>query len=118
MLLITVAWAQAVYFGVTGLWPILHIDSFQKVTGPKRDLWLVRTVGALIVVVAVAIGVAAYHRRFTAEMVVLAVGGAAALAAVDVIYVARRVIAPVYLLDAAAEAVLIGGWVVGFVLLR
>ena len=113
MFLATVAWVQAVYFGVTGVWPILHIASFQKVTGRKTDLWLVRTLGALIAVVAVAIGMAAYHRRFTAETIALAVGSAAVLAAVDVVYVARRVIAPVYLLDAAAEAGLIAGWAIG-----
>ena len=112
MLLIIVAWAQAVYFGVTGLWPILHIDSFQKVTGRKTDLWLVKTVGAVITVVAVSIGIAAYHHRFTAETIALAVGSAAVLAAIDMVYVARRLIPPVYLIDAAAEAVLVAAWAI------
>ena len=40
--------AEGVYFFLTGLWPVVHLPSFIAVTGPKRDLWLVRTVGLLI----------------------------------------------------------------------
>src|SRR4051812_37393809 len=77
--------AQAVYFSVTGVWPIVHIHSFMAVTGPKRDLWLVRTVGALITAVAVPIGLAAWRVRgggaVPPEVVVLAAGSAAVLGA-------------------------------------
>ncbi len=80
------------------------------VTGPKRDVWLVKTVGAVLAAVGASIGVAAWRQSVGPETVVLAVGSAAALAAIDVVYVAKRVIAPTYLLDAAAEAVPIGAW--------
>ena len=40
--------AEGVYFFLTGVWPVVHLPSFIAVTGPKRDLWLVRTVGLLI----------------------------------------------------------------------
>lgn len=43
-------------------------------------------------------------------MAVLAVGNAASLAAVDIVSVAKRRIRPIYLVDAAIEIVLIGGW--------
>src|SRR5437879_6174180 len=33
--------AQGLYFLLTGLWQLLSISSFQAVTGPKHDLWLV-----------------------------------------------------------------------------
>ncbi|WP_394673772.1 hypothetical protein [uncultured Chryseobacterium sp.] len=39
---------QAVYYFVTGLWPLVHLKSFFEVTGPKTDVWLVQMVGALI----------------------------------------------------------------------
>ena len=39
---------QGIYYVATGLWPILNMRSFEMVTGPKRDKWLVKTVGALI----------------------------------------------------------------------
>ena len=41
-------WIQGVYFALTGIWPLLDLSSFQWVTGPKQDLWLVQTVGAWI----------------------------------------------------------------------
>src|SRR5687767_1429645 len=95
-----VAWVQAGYFFVTGVWPLVDIRSFMAVTGPKVDVWLVRTVGVLVGVVGVVIGMAAWRHAITAEVMVLAVGCAAGLAAIDVVYVVKRVIARVYLMDA------------------
>jgi hypothetical protein len=108
----TVAGGQALYFLVTGIWPLVHMPSFLRVTGPKTDLWLVRTVGALIAVVGAVIGRAALRRRITPDIALLATGSSAALTAIDVIYVAKGRIAPIYLLDAAGEVVLIAGWVI------
>ena len=47
-LLLWVAWIYSIYFMLTGIWPVVHMPSFIAVTGPKTDLWLVRTVGLLI----------------------------------------------------------------------
>jgi hypothetical protein len=105
-----VAFGQSVYFLTTGIWPIAHIRSFEWVSGPKVDRWLVKTVAALISIVGSAIGLAAWHRRLTTEIRLLAVGSAVALAIVDLIYVARGRIRWVYLLDALAELGLIGAW--------
>ncbi|UFS72213.1 hypothetical protein LPW11_08465 [Geomonas sp. RF6] len=107
-----VAQAQGAYFFLTGVWPILSIGTFQMVTGPKRDLWLVKTVGAVITAIGAALFMAGYQSEIVGSIVLLAIGSALALAAVDVIYVAKRVIAPVYLLDAAAEFALVLWWVV------
>jgi hypothetical protein len=107
----TVALVQGLYFLLTGLWPLFGIDSFQAVTGRKTDLWLVYTVGGLVAVVGLALLVAVGKRRMTLEVAVLAIGAAAALALIDVIFVARGVISWVYLLDAVAEVLLIGWWV-------
>lgn len=109
-----VAWVQAVYFLITGVWPLVHIDSFMKVTGPKHDLWLVRTVGVLVTVIALTIGVAAWRREIGPPVILLAIASTAALAAVDVVYVARRVIARIYLADALAEVLLIAAWAVAW----
>ena len=43
-------------------------------------------------------------------MPLLAISSAAGLAVIDVVYVKKRTISPLYLLDAAAEAVLIAAW--------
>lgn len=97
---------QGAYFAATGVWSLVHIDSFQRVTGPKTDLWLVKTVGALVGVIGGALMAAAVRGRQTDEVRALAMGSAAALAAIDVTYVAKRRISPIYLADAVAELVL------------
>jgi hypothetical protein len=88
---------RGVFYPGAGIWPLLDIESFQKVTGPKTDRWLVRTVGVLITVVgAVLLVVAGWQRSAGPEIMLLAIGCAVALTAVDVIYVTRRCIARVY----------------------
>ena len=118
-------WVQGLYYLVTGVWPLVSIRTFQMVTGPKTDHlptgqeadhWLVMTAGVLITSIALAILTAAWRRSHSAETAVLAIGAAIGLTAIDVIYVAREVILPVYLVDAAAEIILIAAWV--FVLVR
>ncbi len=117
-------WVQGLYYLLTGVWPLVSIRTFQLVTGPKTDHlptgreadhWLVMTVGVLITAAALAILTAAWRRRVSAEIAVLAVAAATGLTAIDVIYVARQVIAPIYLLDAAIEVVLIAGWIAALV---
>jgi hypothetical protein len=105
-----VALVQSGYFAVTGLWPLLHMRSFEWVSGPKTERWLVKTVGLLITAIGSVIGLAAWRRRLTPEIEGLAVGSAVALATIDVIYVARRRIRWVYLIDAVAEAGLAIAW--------
>ena len=39
---------QGAYFGLTAAWALVHIDSFMRVTGAKTDVWLVKTVAALV----------------------------------------------------------------------
>jgi hypothetical protein len=103
-------WLQGVYFAVTGVWPLVHMPSFLAVTGPKHDLWLVQTVGAILAVIGVTFCVAGASSVPGAAAYVLAVGSAAALMAVDTVFTAQRIISPIYLLDAAAECVLLVAW--------
>jgi hypothetical protein len=44
----------------------------------------------------------------------LAVGSAVALAGIDIVYVAKRRIPPVYLLDALTEVILIALWLIAW----
>jgi len=105
-----VAAGQGLFYLVTGVWPLVDVDSFQAVTGPKADLWLVYTVGVLIAVVGCVLLSAAYSGRVTTEVSLLAVGCALALTGIDVVFVLRGVISQVYLLDAAAELALVATW--------
>ncbi|MGH7766321.1 MAG: hypothetical protein ACREQP_02610 [Candidatus Binatia bacterium] len=104
--------AQGAYYVATGGWPLLHIGSFLAVTGPKTDLWLVKTVGVLITVIGTALLVAGARHQIGLEISLLAMGTQLALATVDVVYVATRTIGKIYLLDAVVELVLFTGWMV------
>lgn len=96
----------------------MDIQSFQAVTGPKSDLWLVKTVGALISTISLPILVCAVSGRILGEIILLAVASAAVLGAVDVIYCFGGVISPVYLADAALEAMLLCLWLYAYLRYR
>lgn len=98
---------QAAYYVVTGVWPLADRRTFERVTGPKADFWLARTVGALTVAIGLSLAVAAARNRRTPETETLALAAPAAFAGVDLVYVARRRISPVYLADAVAQAALV-----------
>ncbi|HEX2188099.1 MAG TPA: hypothetical protein VHG51_04340 [Longimicrobiaceae bacterium] len=102
--------AQGLFYAATGAWSIVGDRSFQAVTGPKTDVWLVKTVGALVAAVGGALAYAGARGRTTPELALVGAGCAAALAAVDATYVARGRISRVYLLDAAAELALVAAW--------
>lgn len=105
------ALAQGAYFLAAGGWPLLHIRSFERVTGPKPgQRWLVKTVGALASAVGSTLAVYASHRPSSPVLRGLAVQTGLAFALADLWYVARRRISPVYLLDALAQAGLIFAW--------
>jgi len=105
---------QGVFYLATGIWPLLDIVSFQLVTGPKTDLWLVRTVGVLVTVIGAVLLLAGRRRRVTDEIVLLAVGSALGLAAIDVIYAVSGRISAIYLADAVVEVGLALLWLVAW----
>ena len=102
--------SQGGFYLATGLWPLVHRSSFERVTGPKVDFWLVRTVGAVLAVMGTAMLVGASRRSASPEARVMAMGAAGALAAVDLVYAGRGRISRVYLADAAVELGLAAGW--------
>ncbi|HEX3466389.1 MAG TPA: hypothetical protein VHS78_20250 [Candidatus Elarobacter sp.] len=97
---------MAAYYAATGIWPLVHMRSFEAVTGPKTDKWLVKTVGALALANGVALAFGARREKIRAETAALAICSALAFSAIDIVYVTRGRIAPVYLGDAAAELAL------------
>ncbi len=87
---------QAVYFVVTGIWPIAHMDSFMAVTGPKTDVWLVHMVGLL----SVSIGICLLLEQ---RSLLLAICASSSFALIDLLYVMEGTISPVYLADCALQ---------------
>jgi len=111
-----VALVQGGYFVLTGIWPIVSINTFQMVTGKKTDLWLVKTVALLVAVIGAVLLWAGATGNVTGQTAALAMGSALTLTIIDVYYVWRRVIAPIYLADAAVELVLVAGWAAALML--
>ena len=98
---------QAIFYVLTGLWPLLSIATFEAVTGPKVDDWLVHMVGLLAFTIGVTLWVGARQRPPAGTIVLLAVLSAASFAAIDLRYALSGRISRVYLLDAAAEVAII-----------
>jgi hypothetical protein len=98
---------QAGYYIVTGVWPLVSLATFEAVTGPKVDDWLVHMVGLLAMAIGLVLGAATLRDKAAsrADAVLLAVATAAAFCVIDVYYVAVGRIRPVYLMDAAVEIV-------------
>lgn len=106
----TLALAQGGYYLVSGVWPLLSLDTFQAVTGRKREPWLVRTVGVLVAIIGGVLLRGGLRRQLPSDLALLGAGSALGLAGVDVVYVARGRISPVYLFDAVIEMLLAAGW--------
>jgi hypothetical protein len=107
-----VALVQGCYSLLAGIWPLLHIGSFQKITGRKTDLWLVKTVGVLVLTIGVGLIVAGIRQDFAPELILIAMAGAFSLMTVDLVYAFKRVISLVYLPDAVVEVGLFVWWIV------
>jgi hypothetical protein len=107
-----VAGVQAAYYLGTGAWPLLHRRSFERLTGKKADFWLAQTVGVTIIAIGAGLAQATASRRRTypPELRTVACASAAGLALIDVVFVARKRISAVYLLDAGTELALVGAW--------
>jgi hypothetical protein len=99
---------QAGYYLLTGLWPLVHMTSFEAVTGPKTDDWLVQMVALLVVVIGTTIGWGVRRARevVAPETVLLALLSAASFTGIDLVHALAGRISPIYLADAGVEIVL------------
>ena len=106
----TLSLVQGGYYLLTGAWSLISPRTFQAVTGPKHDYWLVRTVGVLVSVIGGVLVMAGLRKQTTREVPVLAVGSALGLGAIDTVYAGKGRISKVYLADAVAQAALVLAW--------
>lgn len=95
---------------MTGAWPLVDYASFERVTGPKTERWLVETVGGLAVAIGINLGLAARRPSTGPETAALSAGSATTFGAIDVIYFATGRLRPVYLVDAAVQAAILWTW--------
>lgn len=104
------AWVQGIFYVLTGVWPLISIGTFQAVTGPKIDLWLVKTAGVLIIAIGATLLMGAWRRRIGPELMFLGAASAASLAGIDLVYALSGRISDIYLLDAGVEILLVLLW--------
>jgi hypothetical protein len=103
---------QTVYYLVTAIWPLVHIQSFMAVSGPKTDIWLVKTVAVLLVAISLCF---ITHLLFTGNrwpVSILAVTCCLGFLFIDCYYSFNGVISRIYLLDAAAQIILLALWLI------
>src|SRR3989337_1621658 len=97
---------QAMVYIATGIWAVFSRATFEKVTGPKTDYWLVRMVGLLVTVIGATLLTAQSQTPIPASIWILAIGSAIAFATIDLRYALAKRISRIYLLDAAFEVLL------------
>lgn len=102
--------AQGTYFFASGIWPLLHYRSFERVTGPKRDDWLVKTVGVIVACIGATLIRSGRSNNQNDNTRFLAMSSALGLIGIDVYYSGTGRISKVYLLDAALEAAFALAW--------
>jgi hypothetical protein len=104
---------QGFYTFITALWAIIDIDSFMEITGPKTDIWLVKTVS--IVLVAVGLTLLAHLKEPDQPVlpaILLGCITSAGLAFIDFFYSARNTISFVYAIDGMIEVAFFIGWMI------
>lgn len=101
---------HGVYWVAGGMWPIIHMESFLWVTGSKEELWLVRCVALLVILIGLILFIASHKKRITPEIKWLGLGSAAVVSVIDILYVIASEIPFVYLLDGITELILVSLW--------
>jgi hypothetical protein len=98
-----VVYFQALYYFLTGIWPLIDIRTFMMVTGPKTDIWLVKMVGILTVAIALNL----FYLLRTKHFILLAISSALGYLLIDVYYSLNGTISLIYLADAFVQLILI-----------
>lgn len=101
---------QGTYYLITGIWPLLHLESFLWVTGHKTDLWLLFTVAWLITTIGFTLLAAYILREVCLSTAILGLTSAITLGGVDVYFSASETIDEVYLYDAIVEFTIAIAW--------
>jgi len=96
-------WIQGLYLLFTALWALIDIDSFMQLTGPKTDIWLVKTVSVLLLAIGLGFIVQAFVNTNPLPVILVALISSTGLAAIDIYYHLRGVISIVYFYDGWIE---------------
>lgn len=92
---------QGGYFVVTGVWPMINIESFIIATGPKQEIWLVQMIGLLSISIGLTFLQSALRRRPLPFFLGYTVSFSFLI--MDIVCVVRGIIDQIYLLDAVIQ---------------
>lgn len=101
---------QSCYLLLTALWPLIDIDSFMLITGPKQDVWLVKTVAVLLIPVALCLSTYLLTGGSYVYPMVLGSMIPIAFMSIDFYYAGKNVISDVYLIDGIIQVIFFGAW--------
>jgi hypothetical protein len=104
-------WIQGLYTLLTALWGMIDIDSFMAVTGPKADIWLVKTVSVLLIPIVVCLFSGLAFRMPALPVILVAASTCAGLAFLDFYYTGNGTIRWIYAVDGVIETVFLLVWI-------
>jgi hypothetical protein len=102
---------QGSYTLLTAIWPLVDIESFMAVTGYKTDQWLVKTVGALLIPIAITLISYLFVKTNPTPAFVLGSLTSIALIWVDFYFSGKNVIPDIYQLDGWIEVCFLLAWI-------
>ena len=105
-------WIQTTYYLLTAIWPLVDINSFMVVSGPKTDIWLVKTVAALLLAICCGFLAGLFLKGNKLQTIILAMASCLGLILIDCYYALNGTISKIYLLDAGIQAVFLLAWVI------
>ncbi len=106
----TVARAQGLFNIVGGAWPLVSLGSFEFVYGKKTDIYLQKTVGALLLSIGIVQSRASQSDEALTVARSLGIATALSLLAIDLVYIPRREMRWTYWQDAICEIGWVAAW--------
>ena len=101
---------HGVYVLLTAIWALIDIGSFMSVTGPKSDIWLVKTVAVLLLPISLCILFPLFSSINPLLSILVSMLSAAGLAAIDFYYTSNNTISAVYQYDGILQILFLISW--------
>ena len=96
-------YTQGIYTLLTAIWALVDIHSFMQITGPKTDIWLVKTVATLLLPIGACLLFGVFIREDRWMVLLLGATTALGLVIIDFYYTLHKTISNIYLLDGCFE---------------
>ena len=100
-----ILWIQGIYTLLTALWALIDIESFMVLTGPKTDVWLVKTVSIVLLAFSLGLITQIFIRSNPLLVIIPAMINSIGLAGIDFYYSSLGTISGIYRADGILEIV-------------